>query len=35
MTAYDPVLRKRLGVWFTPLEIVRYMVSRIDYVLRH
>jgi predicted helicase len=28
------VLRKRLGVWFTPPEIVRYMVLRIDRVLR-
>ncbi len=35
LAAYDPVLRKRLGVWFTPPEIVRYMVSRIDQVLRH
>jgi hypothetical protein len=34
LAAYDPVLRKRLGVWFTPPEIVRYMVSRIDRVLR-
>ena len=34
LAAYDPVLRKRLGVWFTPPEIVRYMVGRIDRVLR-
>jgi hypothetical protein len=34
LAAYDPVLRKRLGVWFTPPEIVRYMVARIDRVLR-
>jgi Type ISP C-terminal specificity domain/N-6 DNA Methylase len=34
LAAYDPVLRKRLGVWFTPPDVVRYMVSRIDKVLR-
>jgi hypothetical protein len=34
LAAYDPVLRKRLGVWFTPPEIVKYMVTRIDHVLR-
>lgn len=34
LAAYDPVLRKRLGVWFTPPEVVRYMVARIDHVLR-
>jgi hypothetical protein len=34
LAAYDPVLRKRLGVWFTPPEIVKYMVARIDHVLR-
>lgn len=34
LAAYDPVLRKRLGVWFTPPEVVRYMVARIDQVLR-
>jgi hypothetical protein len=35
LAAYDPVLRKRMGVWFTPPEIVRYMVARIDHVLRN
>jgi hypothetical protein len=35
LAAYDPVLRKRMGVWFTPPEIVQYMVARIDHVLRH
>ncbi|MGC2110150.1 MAG: N-6 DNA methylase [Candidatus Korobacteraceae bacterium] len=34
LAAYDPVLRKRMGVWFTPPEIVKYMVTRIDQVLR-
>ena len=34
LQAYDPELRKELGVWYTPPEIVRYMVSRVDTVLR-
>ena len=34
LQAYDPVLRKELGVWYTPPEIVHYMVERIDSVLR-
>lgn len=32
--AFDPVLRKDLGVWYTPEEIVRYQVERVDTVLR-
>jgi hypothetical protein len=32
--AFDPELRKELGVWYTPTEIVQYMVSRVDSVLR-
>jgi hypothetical protein len=35
LAAYDPILRKRMGVWFTPPEIVKYMVTRIDHVLRN
>ncbi len=34
LQAFDPQLRKDLGVWFTPPEIVRYMVERVDTVLR-
>lgn len=34
LKAFDPTLRKRLGVWYTPSEVVRYMVSRVDTVLR-
>ncbi len=34
LAAFDPELRKDLGVWFTPPEIVRYMVERVDKVLR-
>jgi len=32
--AYDPDLRKELGVWYTPREIVKYQVARVDTVLR-
>ncbi len=34
LQAFDPELRKELGVWFTPIEIVKYMVARVDTVLR-
>ena len=34
LEAYDPELRKQLGVWYTPPEIVRYMVARVDRVLK-
>lgn len=34
LAAFDPDLRKQLGVWYTPPEIVRYMVARVDAVLR-
>ncbi len=34
LEAYDPVLRKDLGVWYTPEEIVQYRVARVDTVLR-
>ena len=32
--AFDPELRKELGVWYTPPEIVEYQVARVDAVLR-
>lgn len=32
--AFDPVLREQLGVWYTPASIVRYMVERVDKVLK-
>lgn len=32
--AFDPDLRKELGVWYTPSAIVRYQVGRIDQLLR-
>lgn len=34
LKAYDPALRKQLGVWYSPPEIVRYQVARVDAVLR-
>lgn len=34
LQAFDPDLRKEMGVWYTPPEIVRYMVARVDRVLR-
>lgn len=34
LQAFDPQLRKDLGVWYTPPEIVAYMVERVDRVLR-
>ena len=34
LEAFDPELRKQLGVWYTPAEVVRYMVARVDRTLR-
>lgn len=34
LEAFDPELRKEMGVWYTPPEIVEYMVARVDKVLR-
>jgi hypothetical protein len=34
LEAFDPELRKDLGVWYTPTEVVQYMVGRIDQILR-
>ena len=34
LEAFDPVLRKQLGVWYTPTEVVRYMVARVDRALK-
>ena len=33
LEAFDPALRKQLGVWYTPMEVVRYMVARVDKAL--
>ncbi len=35
LEAFDPALRKRLGVWYTPPEVVRYMVARVDKALKN
>ena len=34
LEAFDPTLRKQLGVWYTPAEVVRYMVARVDKALK-
>ena len=34
LQAFDPALRKQLGVWYTPREVVRYMVARVDKALK-
>ena len=34
LEAFDPDLRKQLGVWYTPSEVVRYMVARVDKALK-
>ena len=34
LQAFDPDLRKQLGVWYTPAEVVRYMVARVDNALK-
>ena len=34
LEAFDPQLRKQLGVWYTPTEVVRYMVARVDRALK-
>jgi hypothetical protein len=34
LKAYDPDLRVQLGVWYTPPEIVRYMVARVHEALQ-
>ena len=34
LAEFDPELRKQLGVWYTPHEVVRYMVARVDRALK-
>ena len=34
LEAFDPALRKELGVWYTPPEVVHYMVARVDKALK-
>jgi hypothetical protein len=35
LETFDPELRKQLGVWYTPPEVVRYQVRRADALLRN
>ena len=35
LEAFDAGLRKELGVWYTPAEVVRYMVARVDKALKN
>ncbi len=35
LEAFDPQLRKQFGVWYTPTEVVDYMVARVDRALKH
>ena len=34
LESFDPALRKQLGVWYTPADVVRYMVARVDTALK-
>ena len=34
LEAFDPALRKQLGVWYTSAEVVHYMVVRVDRALK-
>jgi type I restriction-modification system DNA methylase subunit len=34
LKSFDPDLRKQLGVWYTPPEIVRYMVEKVEQTLQ-
>lgn len=34
LKAFDPELRNQLGVWYTPKEVVSYMVARVHEVLQ-
>ncbi|MBB5491451.1 N-6 DNA methylase [Nocardiopsis exhalans] len=34
LAEFDPNLRRELGIWYTPREVVSYMVERVDTMLR-
>lgn len=34
LEAFDPELRRQLGVWYTPPEVVEYMVAKVDAALK-
>ncbi len=31
---YDPILRKKMGAYYTPLPVVRFIVRAVDYILQ-
>ena len=31
---YDPVLRKKMGAYYTPLPVVKFIISSVDYILQ-
>ena len=35
LTAYDPAMRARRGVYYTPEQVVSYIVRSVDHILRH
>ncbi|WP_420638051.1 type ISP restriction/modification enzyme [Candidatus Poriferisocius sp.] len=35
LAEFDPLLRDRLGVWYTPREVAEFQVAACDYQLRH
>lgn len=35
LQAFDPKLRKQFGVWYTPPEVIDYMVARVDLALKN
>jgi len=35
LAEFDPALRRKLGVWYTPREIAEYQVACADYHLKH
>lgn len=34
LAEFDPRLRRELGIWYTPPEVVQYMVTKVDRLLR-
>ena len=35
LAKYDPNLRRKRGVWFTPTPVVRFIISAVDELLKH
>ena len=34
LNEYDPILRKKMGAYYTPLPVVRFIVRAVDYILQ-